>query len=300
MKITMQSSSMATTGKKSQSCLDTSSDDKKIKGVIRVLALFTYVCLIFLLSSCILQSKQPNTAPSVRIVSPQDSEVFLASSLRISIEAEDAEKNLKNIKVYENGQVIGNASRSTSQGQFQDPSLPERWHFNWTASENGTYIFGAEAIDELGKRSTTFVSFEVQIPSPVNPSTPIDTIAFENYKQNLALWQQTAINSYVIDFQRICFCLPDLTQPVKLSVENHNLSDAIYLSGAAVNQSNYVHFYTINKAFSLIQEAFDAKAAEVRVVYNQEFGFPTSVFIDYDERLADEELQFRFNNFISN
>lgn len=291
----MQFSFKTSTGKNQSSC--PSSKKRKPSLAIRILAFVIGVCL---LNACILQSKQTNTAPSLRIISPQDSEVFFAPSLRISIEAQDAEKNLKHINVYQNGQAIGKASRSEIEGQSQDPSLPERWHFNWTAPENGSYVFSAEAIDKLGEKSTTSVSFEIKTPLNGNPPTSVDGIEFQSYTQNLALWQQQKINTYVIDFQRICFCQPDLTQPVTLSVENHNLSEAIYLSGSAVNQSNYLHFYTINKAFLLIQEAFDKNAAEIRVVYDQEFGFPSSVFIDYDKRLADEELQFKFSNFRAN
>lgn len=322
---TMPYSTMPSTGKPQDSsrfsvCLIFSlkgfSKKDKLTSLVPYLAPLLALFIIGLLSSCILPTKQPNTAPSVRIISPQDSEVFITNALRISIEAQDAEKNIKHIKVYENGQEIGEASRSEeqtesqaeSENQTQDISLAtpentsptENWYFNWTAPENGSFTFSAEAIDTLGGKSTASVSFEIQLPSTPNPTNPVDGIALQSYSQNLALWQLQNINSYTIDFQRICFCLPEVTQPVQLSVENNTLSDAIYLNGTAVNQSNYANFYTINKAFSLIQEAFERNAVEVRVVYNQEFGFPSSVFIDYIENIADEELQFNFDNFIAN
>jgi len=52
---------------------------RKIVGIISVLSLF------LLTTSCVLQPRQSNTAPSVRIVSPQDAETFIASALRISL-----------------------------------------------------------------------------------------------------------------------------------------------------------------------------------------------------------------------
>lgn len=278
---------------------------KQIEHLSKQKLFATKLILIFflaipLLSSCILQTRQLNTAPSVRIVSPQNSEVFVASELRISIEAEDAEKNISSIKLFQDGQAIGEASRSLLQGQTQDPSLPERWHFNWTAPQSGSYVFSAEATDQFGQKAMASVSFNVVLPVVNNPSNPVDAVAYQAYTDNLTLWKSQAVNTYVIDFQRICFCLPDLTQPVQLNVVNNNLSNAIYLSGAAVNQNNYSHFYTVDKAFSLIEEAFTKNAAEIRVVYHDIHGFPTNVFIDYDKLLADEELQFNFSNFVAN
>jgi len=252
-----------------------------------------------ILSSCVLQARKTNTAPSIRIISPQDTEVFVASALRISMEAEDAEQNINTVKLYQNGEILGDASPSLLAGQTQDPTLPERWHFNWTAPENGSYNISAEATDELGLKAMTSVSFEVQVPATTPPTTPVDSEAYQSFIDNKTLWESQNIKNYEVDFQRICFCLPDITQPAKLTVINQFLSDAIYLSGATVNQNNFFHFYTINKAFSLIQEAFNEGAAEIRVVYDIEHGFPKSAFIDYDERLADEELQFRFSNLIS-
>ena len=258
-------------------------------------------CLIFfpLLSGCILQAKKLNTAPSVRIVSPQDTEIFLAPTLRISIEATDAEKNLSSISLYENGKIIGNALQTLAAGTAQDPALPESWYFNWTAPQNGSYTISAEATDQLGLKSMSSVTIEVQVP-PTNPPTqPGDSIAYTNFLENRTLWQSHTVSDYEIDFQRICFCLPEITQAAKLNIVNQVLADANYLNGTAVNQNNYSHFLTIDQAFSVLEEAFTQNATEIRVDYDATYGYPTSAFVDYDARIADEELQFRFSNFAS-
>jgi hypothetical protein len=40
----------------------------------------------------------------------------------------------------------------------------------------------------------------------------------------------------------------------------------------------------------MIQEAVNLNAASINVVYDVDAGYPTSVYVDYDERIADEEL----------
>lgn len=258
-------------------------------------------CLIFfpLLSGCILQGKKPNTAPSVRIVSPQDTEVFVAATLKISIEANDAEENLSSILLYENGKALGNALQTLDAGTTQDPALTESWYFNWTAPQNGSYTLSAEAIDQLGLKSMSSVTIEIQVPNSEPPTQPGTTLAYNSFLENRILWQSHAISDYEVDFQRICFCLPEITQAATLSIVNQVLDDANYLNGTTVNQNNYSHFLTINQAFALIEAAFTQSAAEIRVDYDPTYGFPTSAFVDYDKRIADEELQFRFSNFVN-
>lgn len=265
---------------------------QKIVGIISILA------LLLLTTSCVLQPRQSNTAPSVRIVSPQDAETFITSALRISIETEDAENNIQRINIFENGQLLGEANRSTIQTESEDSSLPERWHFNWKTSNSGNYTVSAEAVDQYGQKSSDSVNFEVNVPITNPPAPPVgNSIEYQNFIKYQDLWKLHNKNSYVIDFQKICFCLPDITQPAKLRVINQSLNNATYLSGAAVNQDIFIHFYTVNHAFSLIQEAFDRDAEEIRVVYDELYGYPKSAFIDYDKRIADEELQFKFSNF---
>merc|ERR1712187_81012 len=47
---------------------------------------------------------------------------------------------------------------------------------------------------------------------------------------------------------------------------------------------------TLDKLFTIIQDAINANAFRVSVEYDEEHGYPTSIAIDYDEMIADEEF----------
>jgi len=50
--------------------------------------------------------------------------------------------------------------------------------------------------------------------------------------------------------------------------------------------------------FEEIQGAIDDNAYEIRVTYDPTFGYPTSVYIDYELMMADEELGVGINSFV--
>ncbi|MBT5773744.1 MAG: hypothetical protein HOH95_05130, partial [Dehalococcoidia bacterium] len=49
---------------------------------------------------------------------------------------------------------------------------------------------------------------------------------------------------------------------------------------------------TIDGLFNLIEEAIDQRAAAINVTYHPTLGYPLDAYIDYDLRIADEELGF--------
>jgi hypothetical protein len=49
---------------------------------------------------------------------------------------------------------------------------------------------------------------------------------------------------------------------------------------------------TINNLFDTIHKAVDNKAAKIDVKYDWKYGYPTSIAIDWDKMMADEETYF--------
>ena len=51
-------------------------------------------------------------------------------------------------------------------------------------------------------------------------------------------------------------------------------------------------FRTIDGLFDLVQDAYDQSAHEVQVDFDPGRGYPTRIWIDYVEMMADEEMGF--------
>lgn len=54
------------------------------------------------------------------------------------------------------------------------------------------------------------------------------------------------------------------------------------------------NLHTVDQAFAMIQQAIDDKVASLTVEYDIATGYPTSISIDRDIMIADEEMYYTF------
>jgi hypothetical protein len=87
----------------------------------------------------------------------------------------------------------------------------------------------------------------------------------------MALWEFQALDRYSFGYQKSCFCEAAYRAALLVQVENAEVVRIRTREGEAV----------------LPQVAMNVPSLEV---YDVDAGYPTSVYVDYDERIADEEL----------
>ena len=93
--------------------------------------------------------------------------------------------------------------------------------------------------------------------------------------------------------RRLCFCpSPDYTGPFEVTVRGGDVS-AVRLNGSAVDAERGV---SVEALFALIDDAYARGAAEVELAFHPELGYPTSIGIDYDRQMADEEIGYRVSD----
>ena len=102
-------------------------------------------------------------------------------------------------------------------------------------------------------------------------------------------WAEAGLDAYTMTLQRICFCpSPDYTGPFDVTVRNGALA-SVELDGAVVDDERGM---TVDELFELLDEAYARGAARVTVAFDPDLGYPTNVSIDYDTRMADEEIAY--------
>jgi hypothetical protein len=112
--------------------------------------------------------------------------------------------------------------------------------------------------------------------------------------ENRRKWSSKAVKNYQYDFQRICFCVPAYTKPVKITAREGVAAQIEHAdTGEAVDKAKFELYYTVAELFDYIQAAIDKKAHSIKVVYDDELGYPTSVEIDYIENAMDDEMRFK-------
>ena len=132
--------------------------------------------------------------------------------------------------------------------------------------------------------------------TPTHPENPVSPYqqTLDKYQQR---WQQANISHYRYTFQRSCFCPRSYTTPVVIEVKNNTIINAHLKSNhQPLDDKLKNNKQTINYFFAKIQDAIKQKAHTISVKYNEQYGYPESIYIDYDQRMADEELHLSAKN----
>ena len=109
--------------------------------------------------------------------------------------------------------------------------------------------------------------------------------------RNWDRFQSEAPLSYTYTVRVACECPTDVTRPVTVWVDRGSIEYLLYEDdGRPVPFSYSNSFPSIEQLFDAIQDGIDRQADRIDVEYDPTYGYPTSVYIDYDSRTADEEL----------
>lgn len=123
--------------------------------------------------------------------------------------------------------------------------------------------------------------------------TGVDDLSREQNRldRNWDLFQRAAPLSYGYTVRVSCECPTDVTRPVVVWVDRGSVEYLLYQDdGSPVPLSYASAFPSVEQLFDIIQDAIDRRADDIEVDYDFTYGYPTSVWIDYDRRVADEEL----------
>lgn len=106
-------------------------------------------------------------------------------------------------------------------------------------------------------------------------------------------WGEAGPGAYRMTLQRSCFCPPDWRGPFEVTVRDGSVVSATY-EGEAVDAERVV---TVEALLALLEDAYRRGAERVDAFYDPEFGYPTQFYVDYDARMADEEVGYEVTAF---
>jgi hypothetical protein len=113
---------------------------------------------------------------------------------------------------------------------------------------------------------------------------------------NLALWLDAGIDDYEYVLRLSCFCPPEITQPGRVRVRDGTIDSVEDPDdGTPLDPADYL---TLPELFGVVQQAIDAEAYALAVTYDATRGFPASVQVDFDELVADDELEYTATEFV--
>ncbi|MDH4276334.1 MAG: DUF6174 domain-containing protein [Gammaproteobacteria bacterium] len=116
---------------------------------------------------------------------------------------------------------------------------------------------------------------------------------------NRTKWQQQNISSYSIFAIQSCYCKQNDLE-VLISVEN-NVINFVKDSGRAgqarfsvdpADVANHV-YPTIDELFTKIEKAIGERAETLEVTYDETYGYPSKLVIDYSKNSMDDEITIK-------
>jgi hypothetical protein len=112
---------------------------------------------------------------------------------------------------------------------------------------------------------------------------------------NLNLWNEKKVENYSFSFKRICFCPVEYVGPHQVVVQNGKV---VTVNGLPYNSSErYGVIPTIPELLITIKSHIDKKPIRQTLNFNPTYGYPTSVFFDFSEMMADDEIGYEVTNF---
>ena len=129
-----------------------------------------------------------------------------------------------------------------------------------------------------------------------------DDSSLDELNKNRQLWQSQQIENYKWSERISCFCAGPLERDV--FVLNH-IKDSVSFDETGIPPENledlreyiFNSSHTIEDAFDLIEELLNRETFFLLIEYDEVYGFPTLISVDYQENVADDEIAYIYTNF---
>ncbi len=126
-------------------------------------------------------------------------------------------------------------------------------------------------------------------------------VADEALDVNQSRWGDAGISDYEFRYQKVCECHRDKPSDTIITIVGGEIvgiryDREDYLEEIPVPPEKYSWFRTIDDLFSLIATAQEREAV-VRVTYDPGLGYPTRIYIDYEQDLVGEEVELQILEF---
>jgi hypothetical protein len=112
--------------------------------------------------------------------------------------------------------------------------------------------------------------------------------AQDELTRNRQRWVAAGVHDYVYDYQRLCFCAPESTQPVRITVRQDAVVAVVRQSDGQPVDAKY-GWPRVDALFDDIQGRLDQHVARIDVDYDATFGYPRSIVVDVAAMAADDE-----------
>ena len=112
-------------------------------------------------------------------------------------------------------------------------------------------------------------------------------------------WEEAAISHYQFSLNMVCFCAFAENMPLTIEVQDGEVVSMEYQNGNEIDPASlefFQRYETIDKIFAELEKA-TGEADEVTVSYDDTYGFPEQIDIDFVKEAIDDELAMTISGF---
>lgn len=116
-------------------------------------------------------------------------------------------------------------------------------------------------------------------------------------RQARAQWASESPATYSFVFRRSCFCGTEFVRAVRIVVADGTVVSAVFADDGSPIQTPLAEVPTIPDLFDEIEAAIASRADRMDVAYDEAYGYPVDVSIDFIEQAIDDEMFFQVSEF---
>lgn len=104
------------------------------------------------------------------------------------------------------------------------------------------------------------------------------------------------MTQYSFNFRASCFCIDEWVREVHVSVSNDSITSVLFTDNNLPPQKlQPEQWHTINVLFDLSKAAIE-EAHQFEINYDDKYGNPSKISIDWNLQTADDEVTFFIKN----
>jgi len=112
---------------------------------------------------------------------------------------------------------------------------------------------------------------------------------------NLRKWKNKNFSNYQFTFQISCYCVENYTLPKQVVIKNNKIFSVGGVFYAEVNDPS---FKTVEGYFKYIRNKQSKNPVQESLNFDPIMGYPTYIYFDISEMIADEEIGYTISNLI--
>ena len=114
--------------------------------------------------------------------------------------------------------------------------------------------------------------------------------------RNRQRWASARLHDYEFDFQRTCFCGPEVTQQVHIVVRRDAIVSVVRTSDGSPATSSSTVWPRVDELFLDVEQRLAQRIERLDVSYDPTFGYPRSIVADIALMTADDEYALTAGN----